>query len=234
MDLSVVAASALGVAVFHTVVGVDHSLPFVVLARAQNWSLRRLWVVTAACGLVHVASSIVLAAGAVGLGIAADEVLTVEGSRGSIAAWLLILFGTTYTAWAVWRTLRGEAHQHAHAHEDGTVHDHGHDHRGQHLHMHAANKRGVAAAAALFIVFIFGPCEFLIAPVMAAYQHGWGAVAFVAGTFAFATIATMLVTVTIGYVGLGLRRFVWLERHMHAIAGVTIALSGVAIEFLGV
>ena len=55
-------AAALGIAVAHTALGPDHTLPFVMLARAGRWSLRRTLAVTLACGAGHVASSLLLAA----------------------------------------------------------------------------------------------------------------------------------------------------------------------------
>ena len=44
----------------HTLVGVDHSLPFVVLARSQQWSLKKTWAVTGLCGVAHVGSSVLI------------------------------------------------------------------------------------------------------------------------------------------------------------------------------
>ena len=45
---------------------------------------------------------------------------------------------------------------------------------------------------------------------------------------------TMLALVTAGHVGLRWRGIGWLERHMHAFAGVAIAASGLAIQLLGI
>ena len=53
-------AALLGVT--HTALGPDHTLPFVMLARAQSWSRRRTLWVTFVCGLGHVASALLLVA----------------------------------------------------------------------------------------------------------------------------------------------------------------------------
>ncbi|HHQ47795.1 MAG TPA: hypothetical protein ENK19_02820, partial [Acidobacteria bacterium] len=80
-------AAAIGVAAAHTVLGPDHYLPFVMLARARNWSRRRTLVVTILCGLGHVGSSIVLGGLGVAAGVALSHLRGVEGLRGGIAAW---------------------------------------------------------------------------------------------------------------------------------------------------
>jgi ABC-type nickel/cobalt efflux system permease component RcnA len=234
MDIWLLIWSAIGIGIFHTLVGVDHTVPFIVLARAQKWNWGRLLGVTTVCGLGHVAASIVIASVGIGLGVATESVLGVEGARGSVAAWLLIGLGLTYTAWAVWQRLRGRAHEHTHVHEDGTLHDHRHDHaEDKHLHLHAKGRKAVTAAA-LFLVFVFGPCEFLIAPFMAAYTQGLGAVVLVATVFTVATVGTMLAVVSLGHLGLSMRRFDWAEQNLHVIAGLTIVLSGAAIHFLDI
>ena len=86
----------------------------------------------------------------------------------------------------------------------------------------------------LFVVFVFGPCEALIPLLMfPAATHSTGALVLVTGTFGLATVTTMVATVWGALEGL--RRFPLgrLERHAHTLAGLTILLCGVAIEFLG-
>ena len=58
--LELLLATAVTIGFLHTLIGVDHTLPFVVLARAQKWSLQRLLVITNLCGLGHVLSSLLL------------------------------------------------------------------------------------------------------------------------------------------------------------------------------
>ena len=102
-------------AIVHTLLGVDHSLPFVALGRARGWTLMRTLLVTAVCGAGHVASSVAIGAFGVALGIATDALLWLESARGELAAALLIGFGLAYAAWAVWRRLRGREGAHLHA-----------------------------------------------------------------------------------------------------------------------
>jgi nickel/cobalt exporter len=230
---SVLLSTAAMLAIMHTLLGIDHSLPFVVLGRARGWTLNRTLRITALCGVGHVASSVLIGALGALAGVTLESVLELEGARGSWAASLLIGFGLAYAAWAVWRQMRGRRHSHVHAHADGTVHDHPHGHDGEHLHPHGAG-RGVTPWA-LFIVFVFGPCEPLI-PLMVvpAVAGSWSVVAAVIALFGGLTVATMLAVVTVGYRGLALapvRRF---ERHADLAAGLVVAASGAAVLLLGV
>ena len=200
-------------AIVHTLLGIDHSLPFVALGRARGWSLRRTLLVTATCGGGHVLSSVVIGAVGVGLGVATDALLWLESARGELAAALLIGFGLAYAAWAVWRRLRANDHPAPHA-------------------------RTVAAARttpwALFIVFVLGPCEPLI-PLMVVpgMARDWFTLAAVIAVFGGLTVAVMLATVTAGHRGielLGSRRS---GRHADVAAGLVVAASGAAVLFLG-
>ena len=87
----------------------------------------------------------------------------------------------------------------------------------------------------LFVVFALGPCEALIPLLMApAWLHEpWWVVAVVA-VFGLATLATMLITVTVGTLGLRQLRATTLERWTHPLAGLSIAASGLAIQWLGI
>ena len=232
--VSVLLGTAAAVASFHTLIGVDHSIPFIVLARARGWSLRRTLGVTGACGLAHVASSVLIGSIGVLLGVALDQLTWLESTRGQVAAGLLIGFGLAYAAWAFWRRLRGHTHTHLHAHADGTVHTHPHGHHGEHLHPHHIGRRGVTPWA-LFLIFAFGPCEPLIPLMMVpAVERSWLLLAAVVGVFGLVTLGAMLAAVTLGYLGLahaGLRGF---ERQIDVLAGLTIAASGAAVLFLGV
>jgi sulfite exporter TauE/SafE len=86
----------------------------------------------------------------------------------------------------------------------------------------------------LFTIFVFGPCEPLIPVLMypAATGSLWG-VALVTIIFGSVTIATMLAVVLVASRGVSLVPMGRMERYSHALAGAAIALSGMAIVFLG-
>ena len=120
IDGGILIGTAATLAWFHAVIGVDHSIPFVVLGRSRGWSLRRTLFITGLCGLAHVGSSVLLGGGGIVLGVAVERLDWVETVRGELAAWLLIGFGLGYAAWAFRRNFRGHRHAHPHTHS-GTL-----------------------------------------------------------------------------------------------------------------
>lgn len=228
----VLIGSAASIGFVHTVIGPDHYLPFVVLARARQWSMSRTLLVTLGCGIGHVLSSVLIGAIGVVAGIAVGRLEGVEGVRGEVASWLLIGFGLAYAVWGLRRAMLGTPHVHSHVHENGSIHTHPHTHSGSHGHMH--EDKGQVTPWVLFIIFVLGPCEPLIPLLMyPAAKHHWGAVLGVTAVFGTVTVLTMLVIVALLARGLFMIRTGGLERYSHALAGGIIALSGLAIKFLG-
>lgn len=98
-ELMVIAATAASLGFIHTLIGPDHYLPFIVMARARGWSrMKTIWI-TFFSGLGHILSSILLGLIGIALGIVITKLEWVESIRGDIAAWLLIAFGLAYTIW---------------------------------------------------------------------------------------------------------------------------------------
>lgn len=233
-ELVVLLTAAASVGVIHTLLGPDHYVPFIALARSERWTLRRTLAVTTWCGIGHVVGSIALGMVGLGLGWLLGAMVAIESLRGELAGWMLLGFGLAYAAWGTNRALRGHHHDHPHAHADGLVHRHDHDHRADHIHLHARGSRRWLAPWTLFVVFVLGPCEPLIPLFFAPAALGnWVAVAGVAVVFAVATIATMVAMVAAGTLGLSRLPMASFERWSHSMAGIAIALSGAAVQFLG-
>jgi nickel/cobalt transporter (NicO) family protein len=230
-DVTALCTLAVTTGVIHTLAGPDHYLPFVVMARARHWSAARTTVITALCGLGHVLSSVLLGAIGIALGLAVSRMEAVEGVRGDLAGWLMVVFGIVYAGWGLRRRGRGHVHLHSHPHGGGAVHSHTHDHEGSHVHVHdAGGERGALTPWILFTVFVFGPCEVLIPLLLVpAAVHSASTVALVAGVFGTATIGTMLAVVLLLRGSLRAVRLGWLERNVHPLAGTTIALCGLLI-----
>lgn len=224
-------AATLGL--IHTVIGPDHYLPFIVLARARRWSAARTAFITFLSGLGHVLSSIILGFCGLAMGIAVFRLESVEAFRGEIAAWLLMAFGFTYFVWGIHRAIRNRPHRHFHLHDESDGHDHSHAHTNRHTHVHES-KTASLTPWVLFTIFIFGPCEPLIPLIMYSAARGsMASAALVASAFGLTTIGTMLIMVYILSFGLSKLSFGKLERYSHALAGLTILLSGSAIKLLG-
>jgi nickel/cobalt transporter (NicO) family protein len=236
--------SAAAVAVVHTAIGPDHTVPFVMLARARKWSLKRTLVVTGLCGVGHVGSSLLLGSLGVAAGVSTIALGGVEMKRGDIAAWAMVVFGCVYALWGVRQVLRRkkgyELHKHAsdvHVHAGGT-HDHSHSllFRG-HSHGHAqidVQPQRSSTFWTLFLVFVLGPCEPLI-PLffLPASQGRWVLAAWTGVVFALATIATMVTLVGAACLGVRLLPLDRFDRWAHSLAGAVIAASGLAVLYGG-
>ena len=232
-EIIILAGAAAAIGLVHTVLGPDHYLPFIVLAKARQWSSFKTIMITLICGIGHVLSSIVLGFIGIGLGIAVFRLEAIESFRGEMAAWLLIVFGFTYLVWGVHRALRNRPHEHVHLHEGGENNSHPHQHVADHTHVHTSKVSGVTPWV-LFTIFIFGPCEPLIPLVMyPAAKNDMLAVALVAFVFGLVTISTMLGIVLASSYGLTRLSLGAWSRYSHALAGLTIFLCGGAIKFLG-
>ena len=233
-EIKALVVMAASIGFFHTLLGPDHYLPFVMLSWARKWSGFKTALVTFLCGLGHIGSSVVLGLIGVSVGIAINKLEFVEGFRGNVAAWLLIAFGLAYLAWGLRRAYRTHSHEHSHSHPGAAAHAHSHDHQSEHVHIHNSNASVSIAPWALFIVFVFGPCEPLIPILMypAAKNSLYGLI-LVTVVFGTATIGTMLGVVLLARAGVNFIPITRLQRYSHAIAGATILLCGLAIQFLG-
>jgi ABC-type nickel/cobalt efflux system permease component RcnA len=233
-ELSALVVTAASIGFLHTLLGPDHYLPFIMMSWARKWSRTKTIVITFLCGLGHIASSIVLGMIGVSLGLAVKKLEIIESSRGNIAAWLLIAFGLAYLVWGLRRAYKNKPHVHAHFHPGAEEHEHPHDHHSEHSHVHNGASRSSITPWALFAIFVFGPCEPLIPILMyPAAKIGFFGVVMVAFVFGSVTIATMLGAVLLAGSGVNFLPLAKVQRFAHVIAGATILLCGMAIQFLG-
>lgn len=233
-EIWILAGTALFLGSFHTLIGPDHYLPFIAMAKARQWPLRKTLSIAFLCGLGHVLSSVLLGFVGLALGIAVGRLEAAESWRGNAAAWLFIGFGFAYMVWGLHRAMKNRPHHHRHIHADGSVHEHVHRHESEHAHVHERREKASITPWVLFTLFVFGPCEPLIPLVMyPAARHSLPGVVLVAGAFTIATLATMLAVIALSTWGLSFVRLGRLERWAHALAGGAIFLSGLTVQFLG-
>jgi len=234
IDSSVLYLTAASIGFFHTLLGPDHYLPFIVISKARKWSLLKTNIITFLCGIGHVGSSVLIGFIGILLGIAVNKLTPIETSRGSVSAWLMIAFGLVYFIWGLRKALKEKEHVHEHAHSDGTMHLHKHSHFKEHSHIHDKKSIKELTPWILFTVFIFGPCEpFIPILLYPAAQSNVFDILMVTLIFSSVTVGTMILIVTTSLLGFKLLPKLNLERFMHAIAGATIFLCGISIQFLG-
>ena len=200
-------------AVIHTVTGPDHYLPFIAIAKARNYSLKKTLLWTFICGIGHIGSALLIALGFVYLAhfLNQEQFAWLEEHRSDVAAWALILLGVVYIIFALRHKLQ---------HKLRAPHNH---------HHHDLPKDKNISIWVIFIIFVLGPCEALLPILTAASVLSTKAVISSTFIFSIATIAAMMAMVSIGL--LGLQKLHWhkLENWTHELAGLTIMLCGVAI-----
>ncbi|MDP8258552.1 MAG: hypothetical protein P9L90_03930 [Candidatus Aadella gelida] len=232
-QFALLAVTAASIGFIHTLIGPDHYLPFVVMAKAKKWSLSKTAVITFLCGIGHILGSVVLGFVGIAFGIGIMKIEALESFRGNLAAWSLIGFGFAYFVWGLHQAVKNKPHRHLHDHGSDGPHSHEHSHSGGHVHVHEDKKKNITPWI-LFTIFVLGPCEPLIPILMypAAKSSLYG-IFYIAGIFGIVTIATMMTIVLVSLKGINLLPLNRFERYVHAAAGGTICLSGLAIQALG-
>jgi sulfite exporter TauE/SafE len=233
-ELNALIITAASIGFFHTILGPDHYLPFIMMSWARKWSAVKTTFITLLCGLGHIGSSVVLGLIGVTLGLAVNRLEIMESVRGNGAALLLIAFVLAYFVWGLRRAYQKKSHVHSHAHATEVAHEHLHNHHREHAHVHDDKSSPSITPWVLFVIFVFGPCEPLIPVLMypAAKNSLFGLVV-VTCVFGIVTIGTMLGVVLLSRAGVNFIPLSRLQRFSHAIAGATICLCGLAIQFLG-
>ncbi len=232
-DILLLAGSAATIAFVHTLLGPDHYLPFVAMAKARGWSLGKTIRITLWCGLGHLLGSVALGLIGILLGSGLSQIVAVESVRGEAAAWLLCGLGLAYMAWGLRRAWRNRPHTHWHQHGSVT-HHHEHGHAGTHAHVHDQKQAGALTPWVVFIIFVLGPCEPLIPLLMyPAATHSMPGVIAVTTVFGTVTVVTMLAAVALMFTSLRKLRFDGLAQYGHALAGFTLFACGAGMAFLG-
>jgi nickel/cobalt transporter (NicO) family protein len=204
-----VAAASIGF--FHTLLGPDHYVPFIAMAKAGKWSrMKTLWI-TAASGMGHVLSSVLVGIVGITAGITLNKLDIIETFRADLAAWLIISFGLIYFIWGIKR-----AYQHNHPHS----------------HTHPGTER--LTPWIIFTIFVLGPCEPLI-PLLIypSVMENIFTMVMVIIIFTAVTSLTMVLLVSAGLYGLKFFPSHSFERYTHAIAGIMILFCGISIKLLG-
>lgn len=233
-ELSILLITTITIAFVHTLAGPDHYLPFIVMAKARNWSYAKTAWITFLCGLGHIGSSVLIGLIGIFFGIAIFRIELFESFRGDLAAWLFTAFGLVYLVWGLRKAYKNKPHRHLHYHTDGSLHEHTHTHHDQHAHPHRENDRKNITPWVLFTIFVLGPCEPLIPVLMyPAAKHDFSSLIIITILFAAVTILTMLTMVLTASFGFNFLPVKAMERYMHAMAGGTIFACGIGMLFLG-
>lgn len=213
-EVQILVLGAASIGFFHTLLGPDHYLPFILIGKARNWKMGKIIFWTLVCGLGHILSSVLLGAIGIGLELQLGNLEWFESVRGDLAAWALIAFGLLYALWGIRHWYKKTDHHH-------TVAKHGDNTK--------------LTPWVLFIIFVLGPCELLIPILMyPAVVESYSALILVTSVFGIVTLITMIGVVLVTSYGLSFIPIKKVEKYSHSVAGMVIFLSGVAIQVLGI
>ncbi len=207
--LSALWLTALLTAVVHTIAGPDHYLPFIAIAKSRGYSLRKTLFWTFVCGLGHIGSALLIALGFIYFShwLSEAQFGWIEDNRADMAAYALIGLGAAYLLWAL-------RHRWLHKH---------------HKHLDKPDDKQNITVWVLFIIFVLGPCEALLPILTAASVLGGTAVISSTLIFSAATIATMMLAVSAGLLGINALRLNVLDSHAHELAGGIIIACGLGM-----
>jgi hypothetical protein len=221
--------SACSTAVIHALIP-DHWLPFALMARAQNWTLRRTLSLVGVTGAIHVGVSIALGAVvfAAGSGTARRMAGHFQASSGIVGGWLMLLFGLGYGLLAHYREAR--AH---HPGGDATGPTDAADGGGPSLHAHghllSRWSRGTITGGALVAVIGISPCVLLQPILFAAGAEGLAAAAACAVGFASFTVGTMIAVTWAAARGIKRLNLPFFARYGDLASGLVLAAIGLFV-----
>ena len=218
-DQNILISTAALIAFIHTIIGPDHYLVFVALGKARDWSTLRTLKYTTICGVGHILSSVIIGFIGIFFGIELVKLVNLEESRGLLSEWMLLFFGLIYFVWGL-RKIR--------------IHKNKKNISNKHSYINSQKKALNITPLALFIIFVLGPCEALIPLFMyPAIEADMMLVFQVALVFGIVTLVTMLLSVFLLMKGLNIFKFNSFEKYSHVIAGASIMLCAIAINFAG-
>lgn len=99
--LSAIWLAALLTAVVHTIMGPDHYLPFIAIAKSKGYSIKKTLLWTFVCGIGHIASALLIALIFIYFShwLSRENFVWIEENRGNVAAYALIGLGAAYLLW---------------------------------------------------------------------------------------------------------------------------------------
>jgi len=135
-------STAASLGVFHTVISIDHYVPFAVMSKANGWSYSRTMLIVFICGAGHVMSSLILGLCGIWLGSHISVLAGINDFREEAAAWFMLIFGLIYMIWGIYSAAGNKPHRHLHpggagirrGHSDAHVHGDAHEHSDEHSH----------------------------------------------------------------------------------------------------
>lgn len=212
----------------------DHYLPPTAMFRSGKWSHNKAIYMTLLCGFAFLLSSLLISTVGIALGLAIKNYVELETFRGTLAAWVLIVFGLAYFDHRLAVALLNNQSEHWHVHRGEVINIHNkHFHERKHPYIHEKDNLKTLKPWKLFLTFFLYPCKPFIAIVIyPAAKDSITSLGFLTLIFASVTIASLLILILKPDWGIKLAVYERLDRYRNALAGATIFLCGIALLLL--
>lgn len=184
-----------------------HWLPFVLVSRAQKWSVARMLGVVAAAGAAHVATTAVVGGLLVMVGLALDPLI--KGLLPALSGLLLLGFGAFYLARATIRRPVAAG--------------------GPELDLAEPQVTHMAAALGLVAMLAVSPGEVLLPIYLGAAEEGLAVLALLTLVFAGGTILGMALLSMLARAGASILRLERWARFEGAVLGVALIVLGLLV-----
>lgn len=185
-----------------------HWLPFVLVGRAQGWTLRRVLGVVVIAALAHVLTTAIVGGVVAVAGVALDRWL--HGVLPHLSSALLFLFGAFYLARYWHRTTVPDC--------KGCEHD-------------EPKVSDRAAFWGLVALMAASPGEVLLPLYLTTATHGWGVFLALTAGFALGTIAGMVVLTSLAMAGYSILRLERWARYEGVVLGASLIVLGFVMAF---
>lgn len=229
--LVTIAVTGFAVAFLHALIP-THWLPFVLVARARQWSHARTLAVSAGAGLGHIILTSILGLGIAWFGFQLEETF------GHVFPWIAALILFALAAFYGRRQLRGEGICHHrppgshHAPSETCGHEHGHTHWDEEM----SGSRLVepasgdwAAAGGLFVMLTLSPCEAFLPVYLSGVRFGWQGFVVLSLILAVATLVGMTLITWLTLIGFDRLRVKRFERYEAGLLAALFAVLGLIV-----
>jgi len=236
-ELVVLGLATILIALVSSLLEPNHFLPPTAMLSSGKWSLKKTIGITLLCGAGFILSSLVIGSLGFALGMTVERFVEVESFRGTLSAWILVLFGLGYFDYrfALATLFLVDLQQDRwHVHSGKVIKIHGkHIHAKKHLHDHEKGNFITLQPWKLFLTFFLSPAKpFASMMIYPAAKNSVASLVFLTVIFVIVTLLSLVTIVLKPDLGIRLASHEQLDRYRDALAGATIFLCGVALLLL--
>jgi nickel/cobalt exporter len=191
----------------------NHWIPIIAIGKSENWTQRRLTLVTLITGFSHTLSTVIIGiiVGFIGYKLSRNYTFI----SGIVAPSLLVVLGGFYVLMDIKINHQHEEHGHLHVNPENY-----------------SKKSWFALVFSLSLAMFLTPCVELEAYYFQASTIGWPGIYIVSGVYIVTTMLLMLLFVKLGSKGISKINSHFLEHHEKGLTGILLVILGCLAYFV--